>query len=360
MEDKSPPKLPRGTAQVTIEPVTDDAEVETSLRASPHGRFLLFGVMTPAAETRRKGLSGSLDPAGGDDETGTAYDARVIAMLEPGRSGKSIVSQEGAVDPAWFPDSRGFAFSMLQGSGAMIASSTIGDEPAAIRYVSPTPCVRYDKQPSVSRDGRLVLFTTVTEDEQTNVATMELPTTRKKCRILFPGQDPQWNPRSRSFVFTPDGGRIAFVSNRDGTPDIYVVDVDGTDLMQITRGPTTDRSPAWSADGSIYFVSNAGGRADIWRARLGSEEKVVEMAEQDTVTRAAEPPGDAAEVVQATPPGANFRAAAGTKSAILGTLLPGMRLTVLQRERGWLRVRTDQNQEGWIARRLTEPLSSPR
>ena len=48
------------------------------------------------------------------------------------------------------------------------------------------------------------------------------------------------------------------MSERSGTADIYVIGTDGTGLIQITRGPTQDVSPAWSVDGNIYFVSNAG------------------------------------------------------------------------------------------------------
>jgi beta-lactamase regulating signal transducer with metallopeptidase domain len=47
-------------------------------------------------------------------------------------------------------------------------------------------------------------------------------------------------------VSSPDGSRNAFMSNRDGNNDIYVVNVDGTDLRRLTTDPAIDTSPTWS------------------------------------------------------------------------------------------------------------------
>jgi len=49
--------------------------------------------------------------------------------------------------------------------------------------------------------------------------------------------------------FSPDGGRILFVSDRDGDPDIYVMDADGTNVRQLTDVPGYDGGPFFSPDG---------------------------------------------------------------------------------------------------------------
>ncbi len=67
-------------------------------------------------------------------------------------------------------------------------------------------------------------------------------------------------------VWSPDGARIAFVSNRTDNPDgdsntdIWIVAAENTDegktLLQVTTNPGADRSPAWSPDGeSIAYVT---------------------------------------------------------------------------------------------------------
>ncbi len=72
---------------------------------------------------------------------------------------------------------------------------------------------------------------------------------------------------------SPDGGRIAFTSNRSGNLDIYLIDSHGGQPLQITDNPTSDHSPSWYPDGSsIVFVSDRTGIASIWKTgQLGGD-----------------------------------------------------------------------------------------
>lgn len=299
------PLSPMGLGQVAIDAVTNDADQESALRVSPDGRFLLFNIVT---STRPK--SGRLAFLGNmrgqsavEQQLIQFYQQNSISLIELGKPGRTVVSQEGAGDPGWFPDSRSFVFSMLQGQQAMLASSTVGTGTSAVRFISPTPCVAYDRAPSVSPNGQTILFSTVTASEAATVATMDIRSSESKCKILFPGQSPQWSPLGRKFAFvrvvgghyqvftfdeprnlltqitfgsfdnsepawSPDGTHLVFSSNRSGTSDIFTIAEDGSNLVQITQGPTIDRYPTWSRDGSIYFVSNAGRKDDVWRARV--------------------------------------------------------------------------------------------
>jgi hypothetical protein len=40
--------------------------------------------------------------------------------------------------------------------------------------------------------------------------------------------------------------RIAFISNRDGHIDIYLMDPDGSNQTRLTNNPADDYFPAWS------------------------------------------------------------------------------------------------------------------
>lgn len=49
--------------------------------------------------------------------------------------------------------------------------------------------------------------------------------------------------------YSPDGTAILFVSDRDGDPDIYVMDADGRNVRQLTNEPGYDGGPFFSPDG---------------------------------------------------------------------------------------------------------------
>lgn len=53
--------------------------------------------------------------------------------------------------------------------------------------------------------------------------------------------------------WSPDGRRILFVSTRDGNPEIYLMDADGGHVVRVTNHPGDDVDPEWSPDGRIIF-----------------------------------------------------------------------------------------------------------
>ena len=60
-------------------------------------------------------------------------------------------------------------------------------------------------------------------------------------------------------AWSPDGQTIAFVSERDGTHYIYLMDADGTNQRRLTESEKPELEPAWSPDGTkIAFISSEG------------------------------------------------------------------------------------------------------
>ena len=59
--------------------------------------------------------------------------------------------------------------------------------------------------------------------------------------------------------------KIAFTSARDGNAEIYLMNIDGSDPVNITRHPEGDFCPSWSPDGSkIAFISRRDGTDRIY------------------------------------------------------------------------------------------------
>ena len=70
-------------------------------------------------------------------------------------------------------------------------------------------------------------------------------------------------------AISPDGSRIAFVSTRDGTAHIYVMDADGATVSRLTSDPQPDARPVFTADGeAIVFASQRTGKPQIWTVNL--------------------------------------------------------------------------------------------
>jgi TolB protein len=62
---------------------------------------------------------------------------------------------------------------------------------------------------------------------------------------------------SSGFEVKP-AGRIAFVSDRDGVPRIYVMNADGSGVTRLTHGAEADSRPQWSPDGRKIAFARAG------------------------------------------------------------------------------------------------------
>ena len=73
-------------------------------------------------------------------------------------------------------------------------------------------------------------------------------------------------------VWSPDGTKIAFHSQRDGNWDIYIMDVTGDNLQRLTSNKNLDLFPTWSPDGSqLAFHSNRNGNYDLYIVNIESE-----------------------------------------------------------------------------------------
>jgi eukaryotic-like serine/threonine-protein kinase len=87
------------------------------------------------------------------------------------------------------------------------------------------------------------------------------------------------NSRTQHARWSPDGTKIVFESNVAGSFDLYTAPAGGGPVQRLTFDSSAEQDPSWSPDGRwIYFVSNRTGRDQVFRmpADGGKAELIVQ------------------------------------------------------------------------------------
>ncbi len=66
-------------------------------------------------------------------------------------------------------------------------------------------------------------------------------------------------------AWSPDGARIVYASSQAGGTQLFVVNADGSGGRRLTNSGVIDTAPNWAPDGRIYFMSDRGGSPQIYR-----------------------------------------------------------------------------------------------
>tara|TARA_B110000438_G_scaffold301275_1_gene355743 strand:- start:438 stop:1517 length:1080 start_codon:yes stop_codon:yes gene_type:complete len=70
---------------------------------------------------------------------------------------------------------------------------------------------------------------------------------------------------SQGNAISPDGQKVVFTSDRDNNKNIYIMNIDGSNLKQLTFDIADDYEPIFSYDGlSIIFTSNRDGNKEVY------------------------------------------------------------------------------------------------
>jgi Tol biopolymer transport system component len=218
-------------------------------------------------------------------------DLQAIFIVKPDGTGLKKLSPPDAFDfnPTWSPDGSRLLFLGFEDLYVMNA-----DGSGRVRLVEGRPEVGSARW---SPDGRMIAFTFqgFDDDEEFFIDLWVMRSDGSDRIKLASGIEtgPSWSPDSRQIVYgrdqlriidvdgtgdhrltrqpfpvsepawSPDGGRIAFVTTLEDdsdTPDksIFVIDPDGSGLVNLTRGRGSDESPTWSPDGSMIAFTLSG------------------------------------------------------------------------------------------------------
>lgn len=175
------------------------------------------------------------------------------------------VTQDAALDwsPVWSPDGRWLYFASDRAGTMNLWRVSIDEKSGKVlgrleAIATPSP---YSGPISISRDGRRIAYS----QQLTTANIQRVGFDSVKESIL---SQPQWvtqgSRQARQPGLSPDGEWLAF-QDEGRQEDIFVVKTDGTGLRQLTDDVYKDRYPRWSPDGQrIAFLSNRGGANQIW------------------------------------------------------------------------------------------------
>ncbi|MFD2512935.1 TolB family protein [Pontibacter locisalis] len=271
--------------------LTNDPIVEYYPRISPDGKKMLFYTVD-------------------NNKVGNERFSLVYTVL--GQPGRTPLIGSHTYSGSWMKDSKSILYTYMRPSKPVICKGNI-DGSSGISYISPSAMGEWDSWPTLSPDGKRIIFSSKVGNSY-QICMMDL--NGNNFTVLTEGTYPNFHPSGNSFLyekavgkfsqifsydmktgqstqltsgeftskdasFSPDGKLITFTSTRDSqSSHIFVMEANGSNLIQITQGNSINYFPSFGSNKNIYFCSNAGAPkgnslmasevsfADIWTVQL--------------------------------------------------------------------------------------------
>jgi Tol biopolymer transport system component len=216
--------------------------------------------MTDSQFTSPQALRSGYDVAWSPDGSKIAFSARAggndeIHVMNADGSNLLRLTNDSASDryPSWSPDGTKLVYASHPNGGDW-EIYTMNADGTNKRFL--TNNTVDDLYPAWSPDGRKIAFSRKTSDDF-DIFTMNANGSGSQ-RLLNRDSD-DFDP-----AWSPDGTRLLFTAV-DGNSNIFVINIDGTGLRALTTNRADDEQADWSPDGSqIIFRSTRSGSGDLY------------------------------------------------------------------------------------------------
>lgn len=290
-----------------VSKVTDDGTVKTDISVSPDGKQLLYVDINQSVRsyiTNKK-----------DYNSGNYYDCQMYLLRDISRPSKTPLGLTFSYWPAWNKNGKEFVFASLENNQFKLVRANI--EGGRKTYITRTPIGSEDIRPDI-KDNIILCQTKINGKNQ--IVTLNYDGT--EITLICEGYSPSWHPRENKFVFIRDGGifemdldlnqateiykdvdfpcykpsyskdgkyilfsqltpvntkgsmisslskRIISIANSRTNIHLYLISSDGMNKTQLTSGAVDAYTPVWGADNTIFFISAANNKTDIWKAKV--------------------------------------------------------------------------------------------
>ena len=202
---------------------------------------------TPTASP--KGIHMTFSADGGENKARWTY----IMSLDGKGKPRNITKGEGESNPVWSPTGTEIAYTALAGKSLSIYILSLWNwapqiSVKAIETAEPfnvTDAPSTDTHPAWSPDSGKIAFSS-NIDGDLEIHTMDVvldkpdPENPPGLLQLTKNEVVDWQPS-----WSPDGTKIAFSSKRDGNWEIYIMDTNGQNQVNLTNNPAKDITATW-------------------------------------------------------------------------------------------------------------------
>lgn len=186
-----------------------------------------------------------------------------LCIMEPETGAVTVVYNANyhLEAPNWTPDGKYLVFNS---DGLLYRIRAKGGKPKKIDTGFADQC---NNDHVLSPDGKLIALSHHDAEDHAS----------KIYVVPFKGGTPELiTPAGPSYLhgWSPVKEELTYCAERKGEYDVYSIDMNTHEEMQLTRSPGLDDGPEYSPDGKyIYFNSVRSGTMQIWRMRTDGSEQ---------------------------------------------------------------------------------------